>query len=254
MFTTEHRSGLLEQLVQRARVDQAVAAAALVGSAARKEMDPWSDIDLALGVQPELDLTSVADDWARALSAVATVADHLDVWSGPALYRVFLLDDSLQVDLSFWPVDHFGSTGGEPFELLFGDAAPAAEAGLPDLHTVVGWAWLYALHARSAIARRRNWQAVQMLDGLRSQVVTLACLRHDLPGHQGRGVDKLPDPILAALSRTLVPEPNSAALAACFAVTLDLLLAEAEHVSSTLAARLRTPLAALESTASLPDP
>lgn len=249
MFTTEHRSELSEQLIEQARRHESITAAALVGSAARKDMDQWSDLDLALAVRPGVDLVALADDWTQILAAAAPVADHLDVESGPALYRVFLLDDSLQVDLSFCPADRFRSTG-ESFELLFGKAVPAIQLGTPDLHPVVGWAWLYALHARSAIARGRNWQAVQMLEGLRGQVVTLACLRHGLPGHQGRGVDMLPGPVLDSLGRTLVAKPDGAALVAGLVVMLELFAAETDHVDSALADRLRTPLEELASLAS----
>ena len=64
--------------------------------------------------------------------------------------------------------------------------------------------WLYALHIRSSLARDRRWQAVHMLDGLRNQVVALACLRFGLPHHQGRGVYDLPPEETELLADTLV--------------------------------------------------
>lgn len=76
-----------------------------------------------------------------------------------ALYWVFLLASTLQVDLSWWPHGQL-VTGGVPIRLLFGQAddttAPAAE----DARQHVRMTWLYALHARSALARGRNWQAI----------------------------------------------------------------------------------------------
>lgn len=106
---------------------------------------------------------------ATGLKRTRPVADHFDAWAGPALYRVFLLADSLQVDLSFWPQEHFASTG-EPFTLVFGNAAKVKPTTRPDRRAVVGWAWVYTLHVRSAIARGRNWQAaVQLLGDLRAR-------------------------------------------------------------------------------------
>lgn len=241
MFTPASRDQLMGDLVAEARSEPSVTAAALVGSAARGETDRWSDIDLALRLAPGTDPAAAAAEWTGRLGALAGVADHLDVWSGPTLYRVFLLDDSLQVDLSFWPAEEFASTG-EPFALLFGSANHPQVPDEPDLEPLVGWAWLYALHARSALRRGRTWQALQMLEGLRGQVVGLACLRHELPGHQGRGVDRLPAALLADLGATLVARPDADRLARSFAALVDLLLVEAAHVDERLAARLSDPL------------
>lgn len=163
MFTEADRSRLLEVLIARARADPAVDAAAVVGSAARGATDAWSDIDLALGLADGAEVTGTATAWTRALGEVVDVADTLDLWAGPVLYRVFLLHDTLQVDLSFWPAGTLAATGDEPLALVFGRAATPTPIDPPDPSTALGWGWLYALHARSAIARGRGWQAVQML-------------------------------------------------------------------------------------------
>lgn len=155
MFTAQGRDRLLSELIERARRDETVTAAALVGSAARGQLDAWSDIDLTLRLRAGSTVTDVADHWAGTLASLAPMADQLDVWSGPTLYRVFLLQNSLQVDLSFAPEDLFAPTG-EAFALLFGAAGPPSQAREPDPYEVIGWGWLYALHARSAIPRGRS--------------------------------------------------------------------------------------------------
>ncbi|WP_375430731.1 nucleotidyltransferase domain-containing protein [uncultured Friedmanniella sp.] len=244
MFTVAERDQLLRDLVDRAGADPSVTAAALVGSAARGESDRWSDVDLALRLSPGEEPARAAAHWTAVLAELVDVAHHLDVWSGPALYRVFLLESSLQLDLSFWPAAEFASTG-EPFALLFGTANPPRVPVEPDLTTVVGWAWLYALHTRAALARDRPWQAVQMLDGLCDQLITLACLRHELPGHQGRGVDRLPPAVLTRLAHTIVGSPVPEGLAPAFAVAITLLIEEIAHLDPALAGRLRAPLTSL---------
>lgn len=241
MFTLEDRALLLAQLIEQARADDSVIAAAVVGSLARSTADAWSDIDLALslraGVRPE----QAARAWTEMLERLRPVSDHLDVWAGPALYRVFLLENSLQVDLSFWPQEHFASTG-EPFTLVFGNAAKAKPTTRPDRRAVVGWAWLYALHVRSAIARGRNWQAMQLLGDLRGQVIQLACQRHGLAASDGRGTDRLPTALLSRLEDTLPSGPNGPSLAASFIIALDLLATETAFVDEQLAHHLRSPL------------
>ena len=250
MYTEGDRDELLERLIARARTDPAIVSAALVGSAARRSLDRWSDIDLALGLAEDTDVVETADRWTRVLAEVADVADALDLWSGPVLYRVFLLDSSLQVDLSFWRSGTLASSGGQAFVQLFGEAVAPTPVEPPDSHGVAAWGWLYALHSRSAIARNRNWQAVQMLDGLRGQLIALCCSRHGLETHHGRGVDQLPGPVLTALADTVPAAVTSTALAAAHDAAVGLLSAEVAHVDLALAARLQAPLAILRATAS----
>jgi predicted nucleotidyltransferase len=244
VFTVEDRTRIVEELVEHARTEVSVTAAALVGSGARQQTDRWSDIDLALRLDPSTSPLDAADAWALHLGARHEVADQLDLWAGDALYRVFLLRDSLQIDLSFWPSPDFASTG-EPFQLIFGEANATTPPPAADPRSLIGWAWLHALHARSAIARGRPWQALQMVQGLRDQVISLACLRHGLPAHQARGVDGLPDAFLTALEDTLVPDLSPEALVAAFTAGTDLLLAEVVRLDSAHAERLRPPLAEL---------
>lgn len=128
---------------------------------------------------------------------------HLDIWSGEALFRVFLLPTSLQVDLSFWPSERFAASG-PAFHLVFGEANEPVAAPMAATDSVIEMGWLYALHARASLARGRPWQAAYMIDGLRERVIALACRRYGLPAYEGRGVDDLPDEILNPLRRSLV--------------------------------------------------
>lgn len=252
MFSEADRAELLEELICAARGDASVVAAAVVGSVARGEVDRWSDIDLALRLKPGLDPFEVALSWTELVGRLVPLTDHLDVWAGPALYRVFLLENSLQVDLSFWPYETFASTG-EPFDVLFGEAADPKPTEAPDLSVLIGWAWLYALHARSAIARGRNWQALQMIDGLRGQLAALACVRHGLPPYEGRGVDRLPEAERAALLPIVPVAVEGQELARAFRAAAARLLLEAGHVDERLGCRLAPALEMLQRTALPPS-
>ncbi|TGO04619.1 hypothetical protein [Serinibacter arcticus] len=102
-------------------------------------------------------------DWSASVSTIGDgTSDTLDVFAGNVRYRVFLLRSSMQIDLSFWPFEQFRATGGEPFTLLFGTPGEAAAPGPVDTGRVIGTGWLYAIHARSAVARGRLWQAAGM--------------------------------------------------------------------------------------------
>lgn len=202
MFTISERSALRDRLIQHAEADPMVAGAALVGSAAREAEDEWSDIDLVLQLAAGADERLVVEAWTSEVTAAGGgTADTLDVFADGVRYRVFLLRSSLQVDLSFWPYERFRSSG-EPFKLLFGNPAEASSPGGVNIDRVIGMGWLYAIHARSAVARGRLWQAAGMLDELRGTLLTLKCARAGLQPFHGRQVDQLPAAELDELHRS----------------------------------------------------
>lgn len=134
MFTEEARARLQRTLIDRAREDDRVIAAALVGSSATGTQDRWSDIDLALRLGAGIDRDTVIAAWTEQMYRHHLAVDHLDVSRGDTLYRVFLRADILQVDLSFWAHDRFRPTGSR-FALIFGEALdddfPRTDAGHP---------------------------------------------------------------------------------------------------------------------------
>jgi len=228
-----------------ARNDADVVGAALVGSAARGAEDDWSDIDLVLQLARNADEAAVVDRFTRWMDAEEGTADTLDVWAGGVRYRVFLLASSLQVDISFWPHDEFRATTDEGFQLIFGSANTPTTLSPLDLDGAVGMGWLYALHARSALARGKLWQAVTMLDDLRNQTLALACARHDLNAWHGREIDRLPANELAEIARTRSPEVTKEALAASLRTSVDLFLTEVARHDPRRAERLGDPLRSL---------
>ncbi len=244
VFAPAERSRLRERLVQAAREDESVTSASLVGSVARGEEDRWSDIDLVLGIDGGTDPGVVAQRWTAAMYADHGAVHHLDVVAGGILYRVFLLASSLQVDVSFWPQDEVRAT--EPgFLVQFGTVGRPEPPREHDPRVDIGWAWLYALHARSALARGRTWQAVSMLDLLRDAVVVLACARHGLPRHHGKGADRLPTELRGALAATHARTLDDDELARRFAGLLGLLMAEVRHADAELAERIGPAVALL---------
>lgn len=244
MFTPDSRARLRDALIERARRDPFVVGAALTGSAAGGTEDRWSDVDLFFGLAPGADQAAVLADWTAWMRAEAGAVAHMDVRLGGTVYRVFLLADTLQVDLAFAPDGEFGALG-PTFELLFGEAVERPFPGPPDVAGLVGWAWLYALHARSSIERGKVWQAEYMISGLRDHVLALACVRHGVPASQGRGMDRLPASVVEPLAGALVGGLSDGELRRAFAVGVAALLAEVEHVDPALAGTLRGPLEAL---------
>jgi predicted nucleotidyltransferase len=244
MFAVEDRDRLCQRLIATAREDDRVGAAALLGSAARGQQDPWSDIDLALGIVAEAEHEPLVAEWSERMYDEHGAVHHVDVSVGQALYRVFLLRSTLQVDLSFWPLSDFAATGPD-FQQLFGPDARQQPIPLPDPAELIGMGWLYALHARSSIARGRAWQAEYMISGARDQVLAIACLRHGVSPYQARGVDLLPPGATASVQATLVKSLQASELKRSFRATIEALLGEIELTDRSLATRLTAPLHAL---------
>jgi predicted nucleotidyltransferase len=235
MFTVSERDQLRRDLVSTAGTDPRVIAAALTGSAAVGEEDRWSDIDLALSVDREVD--AVVADWTALMYSRGAVG-HLDVPRGAVLFRVFLMRSTLQVDIAFWPPAEFGATG-PAFRLLFGEANELPQIPQPDRAGLVGLAWLHGLHARSSIARGRGWQALYMINGMRDHVMSLRCLGEGVNAVQGRGLDDLRDP--GEFAGTLVLSTHPDELRRAFHVLTGLLLTEITDPALAAAVRALSP-------------
>ena len=243
IFTPEEREQLREQLVSAAQNDANLSGAAHTGSRASQRLDRWSDIDLALGLNPKASHEQVVSQWTDRLYRHGAVA-HVDVMRGTTLFRVFLLKNTLQVDIAFWRAEDFAAIGPN-FRLIFGEANPSRLSPPPNPQSLIGTAWLYALHVRSSLARGRTLQAEYMLSGMRNHVLELACLRCGVIAHQGRGLDDLPP---AERDNATVCVPHSldpAELKRAFQNTMRLLLKEVEFVDRDLEARLSGPLSDL---------
>jgi predicted nucleotidyltransferase len=241
LFTPEERTRLREELISAAHADPQIIGAAITGSAAVGREDRWSDIDLALCLAPQAGASQVIAEWTQRMYKDHNALEHLDVWRGDTLFRVFLLADTLQVDLAFWSVKEFGATA-PTFRLVFGNANERPHIPPPATTDLIGMAWLYALHVRSSLARGRVWQAEFMLSRMRDQTLAFVCLRHGLSTHEARGIDDLPSDITALFTETLACSLEITELKRAFAAMTSVLLREIEHEDATLAKRLSVPL------------
>ena len=244
MFTVEARTRLQEGLLATARADDRITGAAITGSGAVGRSDEWSDIDLAFGVRDAAELSDVLSDFTARMYDAHLALHHLDVAAGTWPYRVFFLPDTLQVDLGFAPAAEFCALAPS-FKLVFGEAREPRHVAPRPAQDLIGWGWLYALHARSCLARRRHWQAEYMISGVRDTALALACMRHDLPTAHARGVDALPITVTAEFERALVGHLGRDELYRAFRVAVQGLLSEIGSADAELARRLHDPLTSL---------
>ena len=245
VFTSEERESLRDALVATARADPRIIAAAHTGSAAVGRIDRWSDIDLALRVSSDAVMDEVIADFTRYMTRDHDAIAHLDIQRGNVVFRVFLVRNTLQVDLAFWPEAEFGAMA-PTFRLIFGASNQRAPTPTPAPAALIGMAWLYALHVRSSIARGRLWQAEYMVSAMRDQVLALACVREGLNPYDARGVDDLPPNVRDALRHALVGCLDTADLKRAFSHVTRALLAEARHVDASLTDRLTPTLELLD--------
>ncbi len=244
MFTPEGRTQLRDELLKQAATDPRITGAAVTGSAAESREDEWSDIDLAFGVAADAGVPGVLADWTRRMYGHHHALHHLDVIAGAWTYRVFLLENALQVDLAFVVETEFRPLA-PTFRLVFGQAHDALPPAPANAEAMIGMAWLYALHVRSAIARGKLWQAEYMISGMRDSVLAIACLRHGVSPVHGRGLDLLPPEALAPFEQTLIQQLTLSELNGTFQAIIRLLVGEIRGVDQHLAGRLEGVLVRL---------
>jgi hypothetical protein len=237
MFTVEQRDALRERVLTRAEEDERVVAGAAVGSLAMDGGgDRFSDVDLTFGIADHVRVADVLDDWTRALSDELDAVQLADLERGPTTYRVFLLPDLLQLDLSMTPAAQFRPAGPR-FRLLFGETAAGEfdrARGAGDLfistpavaRDVFGWGVIYALHSRMCIERGRVWQAEHYVGAVRDHALSLACLREGTTAVQARGYDDLSAETLARFRGSQVGALEPGVLRAALAASVRALMHE----------------------------
>jgi len=230
VFTVEQRDALRERLLTLAQEDERAVAGAAVGSLAVDRGDRLSDLDLTFAIADDVAVADVLDDWTRTLVDELDAVHLVDLERGPTTYRVFLLPDALQFDLSMTPAAQFRPAGPR-FRLLFGATAAGEPVTPPppDAGDLFGWGVIYALHARACIERGRVLQAEHYVGAVRDHALTLACRRHGLPAAQARGYDDLPAEIRARFEGTHVGMVEPRALRGALAASVGALMVEGEE-------------------------
>ena len=211
--------------------DDRIVGGAVLGSLARGEGDQWSDLDIMFAVVDGLSVSGVLDDWTAPLARDLGATKLFDLPSGAVVYRVFLLRDSLELDLSMTPASEFRATGPS-FSLLFGEAATASLASDTSMEELFGYAVHHAFHARACIERGRSWQAEYWISALRDHVFHIACQRRGLDGNYGRDFDELPSDVLASGDDALVRSFDAEELRRALSEAVSLLLRESAEVET----------------------
>src|SRR5438093_6575683 len=157
MFDVAERDRVRNRIVQMSRADPRLVAGALVGSTAGSGGDIWSDLDLTFGLADGAAIDEVLADWTTRLANEFHAVPLFDLPHLSTIYRVFLLPNNLQVDLSFTPGNKFLGKGLK-YDLLFGNALER-DQGRSSPEQFFGLAVVYLLHAHACIARGRMWEA-----------------------------------------------------------------------------------------------
>ena len=227
MFTVEQRDALCEHVLQLAEEDERVIAGAAVGSLAVDGGDRFSDLDLTFGIADRVPVADVLNEWTRKLIEELDAVHLADLERGPTTYRVLLLPDLLQFDLSMTPAAQFRPAGPR-FRLLFGEtAAGESEVSRPPVAgDLFGWGVIYALHARACIERGRAWQAEHYVGAVRDHALSLACLREGLTVVHARGYDDLSAETLGRFDHAHVSAVEPGALRAALVASVLALMRE----------------------------
>jgi len=245
MFTVDERDRVRDRIAQMSRADPHLVAGALVGSTAGGRGDRWSDLDLTFGLADGAAIEDVLADWTARLAHEFQAVPIFDLPHLSTVYRVFLLPNNLQVDLSFTPGNKFLGKGLK-HDLLFGNAIERDPTKASSAEQTFGLAVVYLLHAHACIARGRMWEAEYCISAARDQALTLACLHRNLKASYGRGFDDLPQDTLKPATEALVGSFEKTQLIRSLGRCVDVLLQNSQDVSE-LAGRLGPQLRELKS-------
>ncbi|GAA1460648.1 hypothetical protein NE857_10410 [Nocardiopsis exhalans] len=240
MSGSEALARVRDRLVERARADEAVLAAAFTGSLGIGDTDRWSDVDVALGVAhpPE----SVAAEWTRWLDSEFGVLHHWDLPTADArVIRVYLLANGVEADVSFLPETEYGARGPR-WRAVFGPDPAREPFPAPQHDLLVGLAWHHTRHVRVCLERGRLWQAEHWLGALRTQVISLSCLRLGLPTEYAKGAHLLPEEFTRSLEPTLPRSLTAPEISRALSALVTVLIGELEHSGPETAAKLAPTL------------
>ena len=183
-------------------------------------------------------IETVIDDWTQILERKFCVLHYFDLRSGSSIYRVFLLPDGLEIDLSVTPEEDFGARGPH-FTLLFGNAQQLKATPPSDTQHIIGLCWHHVFHARSCIERNKPWQAEYWISEVRNHTLALSCIRLGESAMYARGVDKLPTTVTNMFVDTLVRSLDESELRRALAAVTMCLIAEIEKHDVSLYTRLK---------------
>jgi len=245
LFTVEERDWTRDRILELARADKRLVAAAFVGSLADEtgQSDRWSDIDLTFALDDNVSMEEVLADWTSTVQKELKAIHLFDLPYQSTVYRVFLLPHALQLDLSFTPRKDFRPYGSR-FRLIYGQAGEPKypETALP--RQVFGLAVHHLVRARICLERNKLWQCAYWINETRNQVLALACLDKGLPSSHGRGFDSLPLEVLKPLERTQIGSVEPSTLIEAIRGLVDGLLSNSRSAGD-LAASLRPQLGLL---------
>ncbi len=205
MFTVEERDSAQRRIIEIARRDKRLVAAAVVGSLAddSKQGDRWSDIDLTFALDDGVSMKEVIADYTNTARTELKAVHLFDLPYRSTVYRVLLLPHALQMDLSFTPSEDFRPYGPR-FKLIWGQAGEPVSPETASQGHVFGLVVHHLVRARICLERNKLWQCAYWINEARNQILVLACLDHGLPSSYGRGFDALPLKVLKPLERTQV--------------------------------------------------
>ncbi len=238
MFTTKQRDHVRNYILEMARNDSRVTGGALIGSTVAGTEDNWSDIDVTFGIATGNAIETVIADWTQVLEREFSVIDHFDLRAGSSIYRVFLLPNGLEIDISVTPEEEFGARGAY-FRTLFGSAQQVKATPPPDIRHIIGLSWHHVFHAHSCIERQKLWQAEYWISEIRNHTLALSCIRLGESSVHRRGVDKLPAALTNPLVDTLVHSLDEPELRRALSVATMCLITEIEKYDTSLSARLK---------------
>lgn len=231
MYSIQDRNYVQNLIIELSKNDTRITDCAIVGSESVGENDKFSDIDLTFGVKNDINISQILNEWNDLMSERFDANVLFDLPYEESIYRVYLLPNALQVDLSFTPHKNFGAITTR-FKLLFGQSSEREQKRPPELPNVFGYCVLYALKSRCSTERKKYRQSFHYLNELRNNLMILKCLTLKTNPFDGRSYDELPISFLNKIKRTLAKDVKQSDLNNSLKNLTTILTEEAELLNT----------------------
>jgi predicted nucleotidyltransferase len=246
-YSPKERTQILDLIAEESREIDVFVGCVLVGSGAIGFSDEYSDIDILVVVDDQLDIAHVSDTWKEHLDTLLPVLSYAEA---PRADRIilhnFYLANHLEINNCVLPLRLLSATKAN-YRVLWDrtgqiqgilDTTWAENRKSNPLRTYFAGKkvaiWHYVNHGFVAIKRGNGWQALSDIEEIRQQVIHLRAYRDRLEPKRNRDVDKMDRVFLERLASLLVTSFSVEILQSKLALATRMFFEESREVSLEL--------------------
>jgi Ser/Thr protein kinase RdoA (MazF antagonist)/predicted nucleotidyltransferase len=221
-YSPKERTQILDLITEESRKNDAFVGCVLVGSGSFGFSDEYSDIDILVVVDDQLDMAHVSGTWKDHLDTLLPVMAYAEV---PRADRIilhnFYLANYLEINNCVLPLELLSATKAN-YRVLWDrtgrirdilDTTWQENCRRDPLRSYfaqrMDGIWHYVNHGFVAIRRGKPWQALSDIEEIRQQIIHLHAYRNRLEPKRNRDVDRMDRAFLERLESLMVASASA---------------------------------------------